>query len=494
MKFYSDDELNQAVSGITQGESYVAGIREKESRDGDCCLVFLFSDNKEINDLTIYYLPLFGKINGVSEFLIISPYDELEADIRQNSRCDCRFLLCSNKDMANVCRYYSTFREYEPDYVKTGVIINGSPFPEDNRLYRIMGYNGITVKEYVAFSVMRFSRMPEDGEVKEAITDKNPVCGLKIDNDDSYDLESVVQEIQAGRKIYDRIRENHPDEMIYLLPYPGTGDIYLLGMYIKDRMEYDKVDKGVLVVSAKSCEKLYSLMKTDAGISEVVILDGRKEAVKLLRFAKLIGYEKLKVLMINDSFDLIDIGKLRGFKKLDFNTLFLRTVFLTDKKRQRVRFQKNNADYLFREYSLKREKTVILSPYTKSMMPIKMAFWEKLAKSLFEKEYDVITNAAVNENAINGTVGVCIPYDRLIDFLDKSFAFIGMRSGLCDVVSGSAIKKVILYHPHIEPNTTSSIGFFGLGNMEIGQEPLYEIVTDGEGEEIIERITGIIDG
>ena len=495
VKHYTENDIEEAEDRLRRGGAYVESLRRDHGKSEEDWVVFLFSEDERINRCTLYYLPLLLRKTGREDAVIVSPYETAERIAEEYLKCSYQFISCNEENMWDVCRYYSMFREYEPDYVRSRVIINGSPYHEDNRLLNIIGYNNIDIKEYVAFAVYRFNDMPEDAEAEHPeLIDREyrKLPDLAVIPKDYYP-EAMIREFEGGRCIYDSIRQKYPDARIYLVPYPGTGDMVITGMYLWDRMQKDGVTSGVLVVSAKSCEYIFSLLNSEANISGVVVLDGRKDAVKLLRFAKQVGYEKTNVFMINDAFDLIDIGKLRGYKGLDFNTLFQKAVFSTKPIRHEIGLITENADDIFNLNGIRKGRTVLLSPYTKSMSTLSMDFWERLARDLTSKGYDVITNTSSDELPVRGTRGLMIPYSKLIDFLNKAGTFIGIRSGLCDVAAGSAAKKVILYKTHFEANTSSSIGFFGLRSMGIGREPLYEMVLDDESEKIITEIMDVVD-
>lgn len=607
---YSGEDFALALDRVRDGYLYVKKLRDKHFADSSSFIVFLFSRDEDINMLTLFYLPLIKKQKKVSDFLIVSPFENIEKMVKKECRCRHLFIKCSISEMKDISRFYATFREYSQNYCSSRVIINGSAYSEDEKSETVIGMNGISKKEYVAFTVCRFPCLPDDDEVNSALdfelcakyvdwrnykrpwTDQDeaienligegkitlrdkiivfsftkstkavidrlegyditaildndkglagttykeipvlfpddffknkhheeyriivPTRSFKVIceqlayygydvnkqvfvvytgtiNNNSYDIDKAVDIIKKGKAVYDRIRSEYPDDRLYLIPYPGTGDMYLIGMYMAERLSYDNVKSGVLVVTAGSCRKIFSLFKTDTGIKDILLLKDRAEGWELLQFTKHIGYDRTNTFVINDSFDLIDIGRLRGYNDLDFNSLFRKMVFKAGRKLQRIGLVSDPSDPLFREMRLDGKRIIVLSPYTKSVKKMSMDFWEKIAHGLSDMGYEVLTNISGEEIPVNGTRGIMIPYSMLMDFMDHCKGFIGIRSGLCDLISASKVYKVIIYPEKETINFYTVKGFFGLENMYGIKQGLMEIDLKEDPEEDITEILNL---
>lgn len=134
---------------------------------------------------------------------------------------------------------------------------------------------------------------------------------------------------------------------------------------------------------------------------------------------------------------------------------------------------------------------MILAPYAGSFVSeIPIGFWEKLALRLREQGYSVCTNCAADKEVpVRGTIPVTFPYSWAVDFVDFAGVFVALRSGLCDIVSSSNAKMVILYEDGFN---ASSLEYFGLVNMGIGESNhISEIIYKGNDEIIIGDILGM---
>jgi len=112
--------------------------------------------------------------------------------------------------------------------------------------------------------------------------------------------------------------------------------------------------------------------------------------------------------------------------------------------------------YHLKEQSLKELKTligsnsfkkaIIISPYSySSIFNLKELFWIELAKNLKELGYIVMTNASKREEVINGTIRINFDFQKLLSIAEEIGLFIGIRSGLFDIISSANCRKIILY-------------------------------------------------
>ena len=127
--------------------------------------------------------------------------------------------------------------------------------------------------------------------------------------------------------------------------------------------------------------------------------------------------------------DLIGYGafKVENPKKL------ARPVFLE---------KDEDTERLFIKEGLKRGKTVLLAPFSYTLTSYPEWFWKKLVIELKALGFSVCTNlGSRKEKAIPGSKGIFLRYEQLGLFLRNAGWFIGVRSGLCDVISSAVCKK-----------------------------------------------------
>lgn len=115
------------------------------------------------------------------------------------------------------------------------------------------------------------------------------------------------------------------------------------------------------------------------------------------------------------------------------------------------------ASKLFQSLNLEAGKTVLISPLAKSY-PYKLPshWWNNLVISLVNKGFKVINNVAARTqfssndirdkvDNLEGTIPLEIPIDLVIPFVELCGNFIGVRSGLCDLLAFTNARKIIIY-------------------------------------------------
>jgi len=282
-----------------------------------------------------------------------------------------------------------------------------------------------------------------------------------------------IGEAYAGKEIYDRLIDGVKDRHLFICPYAGTGDIYIVGLYLKDYMISHNIKDYILVVSGGGCRKVASLFDVNCISLE------QSEIEKLLMYVRLVGLDICRARVLNDGYLQVMVKRMRGYKDVDFHTMFQRCVLEADVKVQDVSIKQENADDIFEQYKLIKGKTVLLSPYANTIYNLSDDFWKKLAKVLIEKGYTVCTNSSgESEPPIKDTEGVFIPYNKIVDFLDKAGCFVGMRSGLCDIVSSTKAKMVVLYPEGNIFGACSTYDYFSIEKMGLKSDGLLEVVFD----------------
>ena len=309
-----------------------------------------------------------------------------------------------------------------------------------------------------------------------------------------YGIRRISDDFRRGREIYDDIRRRYPSERLYFITYAGIGDTYLAGMYLADRMKYDGVGVGAVIFITDVCRRVFSVLDHGACVSGEYVIGDNDDAMRLLLYIKQVGYDRLNVCNLTHSYDLIDPGYLRGYKGLDFNTMLQTVSYHAPLRKSRVRVLSEKTDDVFKKHALAKGRTVLISPYARSVKSVTKDFWSEMVSRLKNMGYDVCTNVSGDESGIEDTIPLSLSIEQVYDFVEKAGCFIGLRSGLCDLISGAKAKKIILYSLTQTWGTDYSLDFFGLKNMGLADDDTYELIIDEDFGTGIDRIAGCIRG
>lgn len=294
-----------------------------------------------------------------------------------------------------------------------------------------------------------------------------------------------------GRKIYLDIKKQYGNVPIFLCPYTGTGDIYLIGTFWNEYIKSKGIDDYVFIVISGACKKVATIFN----IRNIHLLKKQTDSDNLIYYYNLCP-DELPLTVLNDAWAQINDNStewFRGYKGQYFTDLFRKWVFdLPNDSKPEHPVLKNVDDVLeelFEVNGLKEKKTVVLSPYSNTLSDLPVSFWERICDGLIQKGFDVVTNSSGwEEPPIKGSKGIFFPLDIAPQFINKAGAFIGVRSGFCDVISNCNAKKVILYDLNNYFFNCRAFDYFSLKKMGLCSDAI-EIQFDRDKlEEINENI------
>ena len=485
--------MSGMTASVHNGERLCREIREKFFKDGQEYIVFLFSKDMDINYHTLRLLPFLRKQENVTEFLIVEHDPNMDSMIQDIASVPYTLEHCSETEAHDIGRYCTEITRGRKKSER--LLINGTDDMEEYRYEGLIGINGITAEGITAMSVFDLDRIPDQQETDEAMkyipkTLRDGMSDMvSVWETEVADLGEWEAAITDGRRIYGAIRCKYPDTRIYMCTYPGTGDMYLTGLYLKDRMKHDNVSECVMVVASETGRKIIGLFDMGDVIKEIYVLKGRQECNKLLFYVRNMGFDAANAGLLSNDYGVMRLERMSGVNGIDFNTMFQKVVFFSDIKRTYAGMRQESAEGIFDNARLRPGKTVLLSPYANTTTAIRNEIWIDIADKLIMEGYDVATNVSgMSEVPISGTIGVEIPYTKIVAFLDKAGGFIGLRSGLCDIISGSSTRKVVLYPAGVHFHRSTSLNYFSLKKMYDIEIDLWEIEVGDDEDELVERI------
>lgn len=256
------------------------------------------------------------------------------------------------------------------------------------------------------------------------------------------------KKVLGGYALYKGMMEKYGENAQILLSSAALGDNYLLGRCVGAYMSKKYPDRTpVFCVYGKQGVDIANLF--GIGHSEPFNMADYQILINLFMFIdnKLIhldlmhhhiGYRHTAILM--------HVEGLHGF---NLSTIGMAYLDVEEAELQSPKFvyEDNFIFDLFSMHSLPAGKTVLLSPYAKSVKQIPVRFWERLAAELLKKGYHVCTNSAGEfELTIKNTLPLLIPLQYAVPFIERAGIYIGLRSGLSDVLSSAKAVKIVL-HP-----------------------------------------------
>ena len=285
-----------------------------------------------------------------------------------------------------------------------------------------------------------------------------------------------MRDLYYAWKVYTRWRENFK-KTILLCPFPGTGDAYLTGRYLQNFIE-EKVlseDQYTIVVTSGSFKRVLRLFGYTADI-QVVSLD-ECNAIKIL--IEHMGERSLNIYFML-YWGLFYQTTYRFTEHVSFTDVFENAVF--GNKSHTISYLKFKDDSekkkkIRQDYGYKRGRTVIVAPYANSFVDeLDLNWWQRLIGELQRRGYDVYTNTDQDDKVIPGTKRIFLKYEIMPSILEDCGYFLGIRSGIFDLMHSAKCKKIIIYQDFM---SWAKVNFFSLKNM-FDEDDCYEYKLDNE--------------
>lgn len=293
-----------------------------------------------------------------------------------------------------------------------------------------------------------------------------------------------INKVYNGLEIYKKIVQKYGKKYIIIIPIDVNGDVYIVCSYIGEYVKKLGLELKdiVLTVIGQGSYKVAKLFEIPF-IEQLSLEDSNN----LSSIAYLLD-KKIKV--INPYFSHLNFFKnMDGYKDLNFvDDIKLGIMNLEESTfpfYPKFKCNEKEIDSIFDDNHLTKGNTVILAPYAYSIPQIRFVFWEKLARELSKKGYDVCTNCgSLDEKPIKGTKPIYFPFNNAVEFCNKAGYVIAYRSGFCDIIAQSNAKRIVIYPDHAI-GLSELYEIFSMNDKIYNQENLYEVVHEYEKTEIL---------
>ena len=129
-----------------------------------------------------------------------------------------------------------------------------------------------------------------------------------------------------------------------------------------------------------------------------------------------------------------------------------------------------------------KRKTAIISPYAKSVAALPEELWTDMIKDLMKKGYEIYTNVGEGEKPLSGTKPISPKIAETRSAVEQAGLFIGIRSGICDVIKTAHCRKIALYPDYYYCDTKwKSIDMYAIDGFE------NVVVRDGDTWENVKK-------
>lgn len=267
------------------------------------------------------------------------------------------------------------------------------------------------------------------------------------------------ERVRKGMEILDRIRKKYTHCFYLICPFSALGDVYYAMAYLNGFREKNHIGKYAVITAGRACGDIVSMFGCiDAEILSQKDMDELVQAVLYTR-------TRDAFIAHHDRPYTNLLMRALYVKLIPFELLYRCGVYGLEKSfipdRPSVLQHFTGCD------SMEKGKAVILSPYAKSVAGIGSQIWVQIISYYKGKGFQVYTNVSGEEEPLSGTVSLRINLMELQSAVEWAGTFIGVRSGLCDVIKEAHCRKIVLFPDCYYSNTRWKVAdFFHLEGWE----------------------------
>jgi hypothetical protein len=264
--------------------------------------------------------------------------------------------------------------------------------------------------------------------------------------------------IHSGKETLIKIKEQYPDEHLIVCPLNAIGDAYVSMSYMPEYLNEKGIKKCIAVVNGESCLQVATMFGVKAVCLDTKEMDNLVQAI-------IFTHEPSCILAHHDRVYTDISVKWLNKHKISFYDYYKQIIYgLPQSAKQTLPMGLKPFNNLM---ALPQGKTVIVAPYAKSIVGLADEYWQEKIKQYKLKGYTVCTNVSGNENALAGTVPLSFPLNQAIAAVEYAGTFIGIRSGLCDIIDSANCEKTVIFPDRYYSSTEMKlIDFWGLSTWE----------------------------
>lgn len=276
-----------------------------------------------------------------------------------------------------------------------------------------------------------------------------------------------LQYTYRGYALYKRLLKTYgKDTHFLLIPYEGTGDAYLAGCLLKQYLQAYSIKEYLILQPLSRGKKVLALFGEER-IHTISI----EERNWLSQFQLFCGQvlNNLHVIHFHPCNHVCILNQVEGINGITFREMYeLKGFDFGSGEKPSCLAEKSALISEFEKENLLPQKTVVLAPYAETIPSMPNDCWVYIANVLKKKGYCVCTNSSgKSEPVIPGTKRVFYSYSEMIPALEVAGYFIGVRSGLCDIISSAQCKKIIVYPKGFLWGKGPVSSYFSLNKMQL---------------------------
>lgn len=289
-----------------------------------------------------------------------------------------------------------------------------------------------------------------DGRIEKLIDYNSPV-EYSISDDT---IKRKIERTLKGKKILETIRRQYPKEHLVICPLNAIGDVYVTMSFIPEYLKRNQHFQSVVIVNGDGCRQIADMFEATTITLDDTEMDEFVQAV-------IFTGEPNNIIAHHDRVYTDNTVKWLDKHKMTFEDYYKHAIFGLPKSAKPV--EPTRLEPFHNTHDLLEGNTVIIAPYAKSVVGIPTEFWQEIICRYKSKGYCVATSVSGDETPLDNTIALSFPLNQAVSAVEFAGIFIGIRSGLCDVIRNSNCDKTVIFPDRYYSTTQLKlIEFWGL--------------------------------
>ena len=254
-----------------------------------------------------------------------------------------------------------------------------------------------------------------------------------------------LDRVRHGETVLSALEARFPGAFRVFCPLAALGDVYLCMSYLPHFLRTRGEEQAVVCVPSRACGETARLF----GAERVEVLP--QEELDAAIQAAVYTHDARSFIAHQDRPYLVHLHRALYVKKIPLDLIYRCGVFGLPRDTEPVRPR------CWKPYSgpvkFRAGETAVLAPHAKSVLPLPAELWTAIAADCRRRGLQVLTNTAGDEPPIPGTEAVSPPLNEMKSLVEQAGLFVGIRSGLCDVIRTADCRKIALYPDYYYSDT-----------------------------------------
>ncbi len=251
-------------------------------------------------------------------------------------------------------------------------------------------------------------------------------------------IERMMKREYEGELLVKKLERKYPDHFKVYFPFEALGDIYFALSYWPAFARERGIEHAVFCVAGKVLADVIHMF----GDHPVEVYEQKK--LDAMIQAALYRHQKNSFIAHQDRPYVVDLFKALYVKKIPLEQIYCCGVYGLSADTEPTSPRVNREIYKDLD-DIPEGKAVIFSPYAKSVPLIDPKIWSGAVRYYTHAGYKCFTNVVDDEVPLTGTEALSPSLLELQSVVERAGTFVGIRSGLCDVLREARANKIALY-------------------------------------------------